>query len=656
MTAGSPVALWSPDEHDLEWAKVTAFARAAEHRAGRELATYDELWRWSTEDLEGFWETVWEHFGLDAQFGDAGRVLPSSTMPGARWFPDTQVNFAEFALRHSGESEAIVDVSEDGHRRTLTFDQLRAEVSAVVQALEAAGVVPGEVVAGYLPNTSHAVVAMLATVSLGAIWSSVGQDYAPEAVLDRFAQLRPKVLIGATAYRYGGRVHSRTADLTRVAEGLPTVELVLVIEREGESAPNTWMRWDSLPPGEAPTFHRVGFDHPLWVLFSSGTTGRPKGIVHGHGGILVESVKQLGLHWDLGVGDRLMWFTSPSWVMWNLQLSALTLGASIVCYDGSPTSPSPSRLWEIAADQQVTFFGTSPGFLLATRKAGVEPGRDLDLTALRAMGSTGSPLSPELHVWAFEHVAEVPLASTSGGTDVAGAFIGGSPLVPIWPGELSVRCLGVAASAWDSDGRDVQNTVGELVVTRPMPSMPVAFWDDADGRRLREAYFDHYPGVWRHGDWITLTERGSVVVHGRSDATLNRQGVRMGSADIYSAVDPLPSIADSLVIGVEYPDGSYFMPMFVVLDDGVELDEGLDNEIRAAIRNQASPRHVPDRIVPVASLPHTRTGKRLEVPIKRIFQGALAAEVLNPDSVDDLDAVGALVDLARTWGTATAPR
>jgi acetoacetyl-CoA synthetase len=391
----------------------------------------------------------------------------------------------------------------------------------------------------------------------------------------------------------------------------------------------------------------VEFDHPLWVLFSSGTTGLPKGLVHGHGGVLVETLKQMALHWDLHDDDRLFWYTSPSWVVWNLQVFALAVGASIVCYDGSPGFPDAGAMWRLASEQQVTFFGTSPGYLQASEAAGLHPAKDLDLSSLRSMGSTGSPLSPQSHRWAHDEVGPIPLWSMSGGTDVAGAFVGGAPTVPIWPGEISLRCLGVAVEAWDEHGDPVRDDeVGELVVHRPMPSMPVRLWDDPDGSRYATAYFSAYPGAWRQGDWITITSRGSVVIHGRSDSTLNRKGVRMGSADIYAAVDSLPGIVESLVIGAEQPDGAYWMPLFVVLAEGVTLDDELIELIRTRIREHASARHVPDEIIEVPGIPHTRTGKKLEVPVKRLLQGDPVDKVADPDTIDDASLLAVFASLA----------
>ena len=651
------VPLWQPGPEAAD----TPLSRFTEHvrrTRGLELADYDALWRWSVTELADFWAAVWEFFELDAVSG-YDEVLASGAMPGATWFTGSRVNFATYLLERGEPTDvAIVTVDEDGTSVSLTREELRRQAAAFAGWLREVGVGEGDRVVGYLPNVAEAVVAFLGTASIGAVWSSVGQDYAAAAVVDRFAQLEPKVLVTASGYRFNGKVHERDEAVAAVQAGLPTLERTVMVQRLAAPAPapasaGEWEDWATVVDREAsPEPVTVPFDHPLWVLFSSGTTGLPKGLVHGHGGILVETLKQMALHWNLGADDRVFWYTSPSWVMWNLQLSTLALGGSIVCYDGSPTHPDPSTLWRIVADHDVTFFGTSPGFLQASEKAGFRPVDDFDLSSLRAMGSTGSPLPPLSHEWARDAVGALPLWSMSGGTDICGAFVGGAPTVPIWPGELSVRCLGVALQSWDENGREVSGSVGELVVTRPMPSMPVRLWNDPDGSRYTEAYFSTYPGVWRQGDWITITPRGSVVIHGRSDSTLNRNGVRMGSADIYAAVETIPEVAEALVIGAEQADGSYWMPLFVVLKDGVELDDPLVGRIRDRIRELASPRHVPDEVIAVPGIPHTRTGKKLELPVKRLLQGAEVEQVAKPGAVDDpalLDVFARLAD-GRTAG------
>lgn len=650
----APHPLWVPSERAVEAARMTAFRRFAEESTGRRLPDYAALWEWSTTELDEFWGALWDFYGLDHAFGAHGTVLAEERMPGSTWFPQMQLNYAEYVLAAGRDNDvAIVGVTERGDRREISWRELRAQVGSVAAWLRSVGVGRGDRVVGYLPNIPEAVVAMLATTGIGAIWSSVGQDYAPSAAVDRLGPLEAKVLVTADSYVLGGRDRDRREAVTEIVSSMPSTSDVLVVHRD-EGAPigadtarvHAWS--DIVSAESAPSWQRVGFDDPLWVLFSSGTTGRPKGLVQSHGGILLEELKLLGLHLDLGPGDRLFWFTSPSWVMWNIQASALATGASIVCYDGSPTHPDARRLWQLVAECGVTVFGSSPGYLDASRTTGIEPAAHLDLSHLRALATTGSPLSPVTHEWATRVSGGLPLYSVSGGTDICTAFCGGAPIVPIWPGELSVRNLGVAMDAWDGSGAPVHGEVGELVMTRPMPSMPVTFWNDPDGSRYLDAYFGVYPNVWRHGDWITITDRDSIIIHGRSDSTLNRNGVRMGSADIYNVVEALDEVAASLVLGVEEPDGGYWMPLFVVLaEPDRALDDALADRIRQAIRDKASPRHVPDEIIQVAGIPHTRTGKRLEVPIKRMMQGAPPDSVVQRTALEDPTLLEPFIELAR---------
>ncbi|MCE1177539.1 MAG: acetoacetate--CoA ligase [Micrococcales bacterium] len=649
MSSDAVEPLWTPSPQVVEQAVVTAFQRHLAETRGLDLPDYHSLWQWSVDHLNDFWLALWEFYGLDRFSEHQGVALADDAMPGAVWFPGTQVNYAAYLLEQGQPDDvAIIATDESGAVSSLTRAELRAQTAAIATALRDRGVGLGDVVVGYVPNVAESVVAFLATASLGAIWSSVGQDYAPAAAVDRLGQLRPKVLVTADGYRFGGREHGRLEAVATLQEGIETLEHTIVISHLGEVGPDErWQTWAEALATPAAGFDavQVPFDHPLWVLFSSGTTGRPKGLVHGHGGMLVETLKTMSLHWDAKEGDRVFWYTSPSWVMWNLQLASLAVGASIVCYDGNPVYPDPSTLWRIVAEQQVTFFGMSPGYLQASESAGVRPAADFDLSHLQVMSTTGSPLSPHSHRWATREVGEqIPLYSVSGGTDIASGFVGGIPIVPIWPGELSVPCLGVALDAWDEEGRSVRGEVGELVVTRPMPTMPVHLWDDPDGEKYRDAYYSTYPDAWRQGDWITITEHGSIVIHGRSDSTLNRNGVRMGSADIYSAVETIPEVLEALVIGAEQPDGGYWMPLFVTLVEGQALTDELRQRIVDAIREKASPRHVPDDIVEVRGIPHTRTGKKLEVPVKRLLQGQPLERVANPDAVDD---ASLLEDFAR---------
>lgn len=639
---------WVPSDEDVEGARITDFTSWVQGRFGVAAAGYDALWRWSVAELDEFWQAVWEYFEVQSAT-PPGPALLDESMPGARWFPDARVNYVRQALRHQTRLRpAIIACGEEQATSEMSWAELQRQVGALAATLRAHGVGEGDRVVGYLPNVPEAVVAFLATASLGAVWAACGQDYSPAAALSRLGQLDPVVLIAADGYRFGGREHRKDADVARVRAGLPTLRLTVRVGRLGGSAgevpddlpqPGTVLCWEEASAGDAPLVPvDVPFDHPLWVVFSSGTTGLPKGIVHGHGGVLLEHLKSIALHGDIGSSDTFFWYTSPSWMMWNYQVGALLVGATIVCYDGSPTFPQVDTLWELTSRFGVTMLGTSPGYVLACAKADAVPRDEHDLTALRAVGVTGSSLPASSSLWLADNVgADVPVFSISGGTDVVTAFAGGVRTVPVWPGELSAPCLGVALDAYDPQGRPVRGEVGELVVTRPMPSMPVHFWNDPDGAKYQGAYFGVYPGVWRHGDWITITDHGSVIVHGRSDSTLNRNGVRMGSADIYQVVEGLPEVAEALVLGVEQPDGGYWMPLFVVLADGAELDDALRDRISAAVREQVSPRHVPDEIIVAPGIPHTRTGKKLEVPIKRIFQGADATRAVDRSAVDAPD-------------------
>jgi len=614
---------WEPTSQDIADARVTDFARFVRRRIGAPMPDYQSLWQWSVDDPAAFWGALWEYFEL----GDPpNRVLDNPEMPGARWFPGVRLNYVDQIVRNARtDRPAILHVSEDRQVTELSWHELLRRTATFAQTLRSHGVAAGDRVVGYLPNIPEAIIAFLATASIGAIWSACGQDYSAKGALDRLGQLEPVVLVTADSYRYGGKTHDKREDVAALRAGLPTLRAtVLASELTAEADTN---ELDTVP---------VEFDHPLWILFSSGTTGLPKGILHGHGGVVLEHLKAIALQSDIGADDTFFWYTSPSWMMWNFQVAGLLVGATIVCYDGSPNYPTPDALWDIAAHVGATVLGTSPGYVLGCTKAGAVPRTEHDLSALRTVGITGSSLPPSSSLWLRDNVGErVQVASISGGTDVVSAFIGGVRTVPVWPGELSAPFLGVALDAWDESGKPVRGEVGELVITKPMPSMPVSFWNDPDGSRYRSAYFEMFPGVWRHGDWITITDHGSIVVHGRSDSTLNRHGIRMGSADIYQAVERLPEIAEALVIGAEQPDGGYWMPLFVVLADDAELTDELRDRIKRTIRDEVSPRHVPDDILVAPGVPHTRTGKKLEVPIKKLFQGADPARVVEKSAVDD---------------------
>ncbi|MEU6558932.1 acetoacetate--CoA ligase [Nocardia nova] len=626
---------WEPSAQDVAAARITDFARFAGARAGREFGGYQELWQWSVDDLTGFWGAVWEYFDL----GEAPETVLSATdMPGAQWFPGTTLNYVDrIAEQARTDRPAIVYADENGGLTEISWPELLGRTASFAATLRELGVRPGDRVIGYLPNIAEAVIAFLGTAALGAVWSACGQDYSAKAALDRLGQLEPVVLVTADGYRFGGKTHDKTADIATLRAGLPTVRATVVVPQLGIAVPDA-LDWESAAAASGAELRteQVDFAHPLWILFSSGTTGLPKGIVHGHGGVLLEHLKAAALQSDIGPDDVFFWYTSPSWMMWNFQVAGLLVGATIVCYDGSPTYPQPDSLFDLAARTHTTVLGTSPGYVLACIKAGAVPRRDHDLSALRSVGITGSSLPPSSALWLRDNIGErVQVNSISGGTDVVSAFIGGVRTVPVWPGELSAPFLGTAVDSWDESGHPVRDEVGELVITAPMPSMPVAFWNDPDGSRYRAAYFDMFPGVWRHGDWITITGHGSIIVHGRSDSTLNRHGIRMGSADIYQAVEQLPEIAEALVIGAEQPDGGYWMPLFVTLAPGHELTDEVEQRIKDIIRTEVSPRHVPDEIIVAPGIPHTRTGKKLEVPIKKLFQGADADRVVERSAVDN---------------------
>ncbi|HLU54484.1 MAG TPA: acetoacetate--CoA ligase [Pseudonocardia sp.] len=613
---------------------------------GRDFASYDELHAWSVADLDGFWSAIAEFFGVRFHTPPA-TVLGRREMPGAEWFPGATLNYAEHALT-GHEGTAVIAYSQTRDRVELSFAQLREQVARARAGLQRLGVGPGDRVVAYAPNIPETLVAFLATASLGAVWASCAPEFGARSVVDRFAQVEPAVLLAVPGYTYGDKRIDRTAEVAAVRAGLPTVRHVVAIPYGDGQIPDA-VEWDDLlaEPGEL-AFEPVPFAHPLCVLFSSGTTGKPKAIVHGHGGVLLEQLKNHALSWDLRTGDRLLWFSTTAWMMWNALVGGLLVGAGIVLIDGNPVHPDVGWQWRLAAETEATMMGAAPAWLMACRAAGLAPTRDHDLSRIRQIGAAGSPLPREGYRWVAEHFPGVLLNVGSGGTDVCSGIVQGGPWQPVVEGEISGPALGVAAAAFDPDGKPIVGELGELVITEPMPSMPVGFWGDADGSRYRAAYFDVYPGVWRHGDWVRFSESGSVVVAGRSDATLNRGGVRLGTAEFYAVVEELPEVVDSLVVHLEDPDGGLGeLLLFVVPADGVELDDPLRARIATALRTALSPRHVPDRIVAVPAVPRNRTGKKLEVPAKRILLGAAPDEVASRDVLADPSALDAFVELAR---------
>ncbi len=655
-TDRQPEILWSPPPDVRERSRIGRYLAWLAASTGRRFETYDDLWRWSVDEPGAFWQSVWDYFEVSAATPPE-TALADPSMPGASWFLGATLNYAAHELALPGrEGSDVVVVARSQTRGPveLTADELRDAVRRCRAGLIRAGVRRGDRVAALLPNIPEALVAFLATASLGAVWSSCAPEFGVRAVIDRFAQIEPVVLLTIDGYRYGNRDIDRREEVAEVRGALPTLRSTVVVPYLERDAGINGMidgaiPWSTLLAERGPlSFEPVPFDHPLYILYSSGTTGLPKPIVHGHGGILVEHLKALALHMDLGPDSRFFWFTTTGWMMWNYLVSGLAVGATIVLFDGNPAWPDLTTLWQLAAETRTTYMGASAPFLMACRSAGLEPGTMLDLSAIRAVGSTGAPLAAAGFRWVRDAVsAAIPVQSFSGGTDLCTGFLGPSPIVPVWAGEISCRMLGAKVEAYDEAGRPVIGRQGELVITAPMPSMPIAFWGDPDGSRLRAAYFEPWPGVWRHGDWLTITERGSCVLTGRSDATLNRGGVRLGTAEFYTVVEALPEVADSLVVHLEDDaGGAGELLLFVALREGVVLNDELRARVRAALRAELSPRHVPDAIHAVSVIPRTLSGKKVEVPVKRILLGLSPDVAASRDALTDPHALDPFVTLA----------
>ncbi|GIF12514.1 acetoacetate--CoA ligase [Actinoplanes teichomyceticus] len=644
MTTGEVTAgtlLWEPPADIRETSRIGHFLTWLERERGLSFPDYAALWEWSVTDLSGFWGAIWDHFGVLAHRAPDA-VLGSTVMPGARWFPGAALNYAENVLRMPGiadDEPVVLAYSQTREPRTLTARQLREQVRRVRAGLKARGVGRGDRVAAYAPNIPETYVLMLAAASLGATFSSCAPEFGARSVIDRWRQIEPKVLVAVDGYRYGDRTIDRSAEIAAVTAALPSLEHVITIGYLGDGGD-----WEQLDGADELAFEPVPFDHPLYVLYSSGTTGLPKPIVHGHGGILLEHLKTLALHHDLGPADRFFWFTTTGWMMWNYLASGPAVGAAIVLFDGNPAWPGLDTLWDLVDSAGITYFGTSAPFLMACRKAGLTPGK-----RLKGIGSTGAPLPPEGFAWVYRAVGrDLQLMSLSGGTDVCTGFVGGAPLLPVRAGVIAGRSLGARVEAYDPAGHPVIGELGELVISAPMPSMPVGFWNDTDGSRYREAYFDVFPGVWRHGDWITIGADGSCVITGRSDATLNRGGVRLGTSEFYSVVESLPEVADSLVVHLDRaddPNGELLL--FVVPAEGVEVDDALRARIARQLRSALSPRHVPDTIHAVRSVPRTLSAKKLEVPVKRILTGTPVESAAARGALANPESLNAFAQLAR---------
>ena len=659
----NPELLWSPSPTSIESSQLVTWAKwLKEQGIGPDSEEYGDLWTWSTEEPEQFWRSIWDYFDV-LHDGEPTSVLSSQEMPGAKWFEGTKVNYAEHVFRDRDPDQiAIIQKleGEDG-LRTVEWGQLRQHVADFAAAMRQMGVGPGDRVAGYLPNNYETIMIFLAVASIGAVWTCCSPDFGAGAVRDRFEQVEPKLLFAVGSYNYGGKNFDRRETVFDLADSMPSIEKVVFVWHGDQDLDlPEGLEWDAerfthedefLDCRERELeFTRVPFDSPLWILYSSGTTGLPKPIVQGQGGILLEHLKKMHLHLDAKEGDRIFWFTTTGWMMWNFLVSCLLTDAAIVLYDGNPGYPDMSALWQLASDAEVTCFGTSASYISACMKDGVEPAADgRDLSKLRSVGSTGSPLAPEGFDWIYEHIGQNTwLFSTSGGSDLCTAFVGGVPTLPVYRGELQARALGAAIESWDEEGNHHTGEVGELVITKPMPSMPLYLWGDEDGSRYRDSYFDTYPGIWRHGDWIEITERGSAIIYGRSDSTINRGGIRMGTSEIYRAVLADDDIVDALVVDIPREGTEGWMPLFVVMAEGAELTDDLKKRVASEIRTRCSPRHVPNEMIEIEEVPRTLSGKVLEVPVKRILTGTPVEKAASRDSLANPEALDFFSEYART--------
>ena len=642
--------MWEPPAEWVADASITAYTAWLAETRGLSFDDFQSLWRWSVDNLDDFWASVWDYFEVQSS-APYDQVLGQREMPGAEWFPGARINYAQHIFRNRrDDAPALVHAGEDRALEPLSWDELERRVRALADWLRAQGVQPGDRIAGYLTNSPEGVIAMLAAVSVGAVWTACSPEFGTPSVLDRFRQLEPRVLFCVDGYRYGGKSFSRVKEVGEIVDALPTVEQVVMLpvlnpESTGEEIPGCVL-WESIAaPADATMvdfdFEQLPFDHPLWILFSSGTTGIPKAIVHSHGGILLEQMKLTSLHFNLKRGERLFFYTTLGWMMWNFLVSSMLIGAVPVLYDGNPNYPDAAALWRIVEQSGATIFGASPTFVQLQQQAGITPSEEFDLSAMEGVVLAGSPVSADCMAWFYDSVkSNLWVMPGSGGTDVCSGFCGGVPGPPVYAGEIQALHLGVDAAAWDDDGKPVIDEVGELVITQPMPSMPIGFWGDKDDERYKETYFDTWPGVWRHGDFFMMNERGGCFVLGRSDATLNRYGIRIGTAEIYRAMEAMDDVEDSLIVNLDLPDGNFFMPMFVQLAEGLTLDDDIEDRIRRTLRERYTPRHVPDKIYQVDDIPYTITGKKMEVPVRRILtdtpveKAANLSVMRNPEALD----------------------
>lgn len=635
--------LWTPDEDFVRSSNITRLMAWLKRERGRDFQDYHALWRWSVEDTEGFWAAMWDYFGVMSDV-PYRRVVSQGPMFGAKWFEGSAVNYAEHMLRH-GDSDEVVfhHLSETRPMARMTWRELGAAVRKLAVWLRHNGIGPGDRVVAYMPNVPETAIAMMASAAVGAVWSSAAPEFGVQTVVERFSQIRPQVIFVADGYRFGGKDFDRGAEIRHIVEQLPDLKQVVWLPylRAGADQPPVpgALAWDAVMSGPAVAaadfrFERVAHDHPLWVVFSSGTTGLPKAIAHSHVGVLMEHLKILSFHVGLKPGDCQFFYSTTGWMMWNILLGSLLAGAAAVLYDGSPVHPGPDRLWEIASAAGATCFGASPAFVQIMRQHGLKPGENFDLSRLTTILLSGSPATPETFAWFYDTVKrDLWLTSQSGGTEICSGFVGASPTLPVYAGEIQTRLLGMDVHAWDDQGRELVDEVGELVVTSPFPSMPVFFWNDQGGKRYHESYFEYFDNVWRHGDFLRINRRGGCYIYGRSDSTLNRHGVRIGTAEIYRAVDHLPEVEDSLIVCCEMPEAGHFMPLFVKLKPGLVLDDGLQARIKARLREDCSPRHVPDSIHQVDDVPYTLTGKKMEIPVRKIIAGMPAAQAASRDAM-----------------------